>query len=36
MGEEALHGLGVAFQELIERQVVLLDHFIEIVYGSHL
>src|SRR5918994_5778982 len=33
-GVEVLQGIGVSSGELIEHQVILLDHFIKIVYGS--
>jgi hypothetical protein len=36
MGEHLLGGLGVSFHELTYSQVVLFDHFVEIIYRSHL
>jgi hypothetical protein len=35
VGEEFLHGLWVAFHELVERKLVSLDEFVYIVYGRH-
>jgi hypothetical protein len=36
VGEERLHGLRVALQELAESPLVSLDEFIYIFYGRHL
>lgn len=36
MGEQVLHGLGVPFHELTQRQLILLDQFVYIIYGTHL
>src|SRR5215203_670881 len=36
MGEELLGRLGVSFHELIQRLVILLKYFVEILFGSHL
>jgi hypothetical protein len=34
-GEEVLHRLGVAIQELPLRSVILLDQFVDIIYSGH-
>jgi hypothetical protein len=31
MGEHRLHGLGVAFDELVQRLLTLLDHSVKII-----
>jgi hypothetical protein len=36
MGEQFLHRLGISFDELVQRLVILLDQFVYIIYGSHL
>jgi hypothetical protein len=36
MGKQPLHGLGVAFHELVEPQLVSLDKFVYVVCGGHL
>jgi hypothetical protein len=36
IGEQLLGRLWVCFHELTQRQVILLDHFVEIIYRSHL
>ena len=36
LGEEFLHGFGIPFHELVERQLILLDQSIDLVYGRHL
>jgi hypothetical protein len=36
MGEQLLHRLGISFDELIQRLVILLDQLVYIIYGSHL
>ncbi len=36
VGEQLLHGLGVAFHELVQRLLILLDQSIDIIYLSHL
>jgi hypothetical protein len=36
LGEDHLVGFGVAFDELDCREVVLLEHFVDIVYRGHL
>src|SRR5918995_3549542 len=35
LGEEVLHRLGVASQELPLRSVILLDQFVDIIYSGH-
>jgi hypothetical protein len=34
--EELLHGFGVPFHEFVQRQLILLDQSIDMVYGRHL
>jgi hypothetical protein len=36
MGEQLLHGPGVAFHELVEPSLILLDQAIDIIQVSHL
>jgi hypothetical protein len=36
VGEELLHGPGVAFHEFVQRQLILLDELIDLAYGRHL
>src|SRR5829696_8551271 len=36
VGEELLHGFGVPFHEFVQRQLILLDQSIDLVYGRHL
>jgi len=35
MGVQSLHGLWIAFVELTQRLVVLLDHLVKIIYRGH-
>ena len=35
MGEHPLRGLGVSFHEFAYRQVVLLEHFVKILYRTY-
>ncbi len=35
MGEEFLHGLGIAFHEPVQRQLVPFDEFVYVVYRTH-
>jgi hypothetical protein len=36
VGEDRLVGFGVAFEELVERSLQLLDYSVKIIYRSHL
>jgi hypothetical protein len=36
MGEHHLHGLGVSFDELVQRTLTLLDYLVKIIYRGYL